>query len=132
MLRCSSSWARVMPTKNSRRSSSTCSSLGAAALVRQETFFDGDDEHDGKLQPLAACSVIKVDAVVVDFPGIGIVDQAGLLEKSFQAVFAGVLLVVLARGGEQLFDVRQPLLIFLGVAVERAFAGSPSRRGRGP
>ena len=83
-LKCNSSRARVMPTNNSRRSSSSCVGIVPAALVRQQPFFDGDDEHHREFQPLRGVQRHQRHAVVVDFPGVGVVDQAGFFQKLLQ------------------------------------------------
>ena len=53
-----------MPTKRSRRSSSSSVAVVVGAGVGQEAVFQGDDEDDGEFQPLAACRVISVTAPV--------------------------------------------------------------------
>ena len=103
----------------------------AAPLVRQQPFFDRNDEHDRKLQPLGGVHRHQRHAVVVHFPGVGVVDQAGLLQKVFELIGAGILLVEFAGGGQEFFDVRQSLLIvgIVGFLEHRPIARfHPARR----
>ncbi len=62
--RYSSFFARVMPTKQSRRSSSTSSSLRQAPLVRQQALLDRQHVDDRELQPLRRVQRHHRDAIL--------------------------------------------------------------------
>ena len=96
--------------------------------VGQEALLQADDEDDGELQPLAACSVISVTAPGLVLPAVDGRGQADLLQEVDDRG-PRVLAVELAGGRDQLLDVGQPVLAAL-LRVGRP-GGRDSRSGSG-
>ena len=85
--------------------------LTPAPLVGQKSLFHGHDVDDGKLQPLRGVQGHQRDAVDVGLPIVGVVDQAGLLQKRLQA--AGRVRSSNSRATvSNSSDVGQPLVVF--------------------
>ena len=74
--RYSSFIARVMPTKHSRRSSSTSSSLRQAPLVRQDALLHREHVDDRELQPLGRVQRHHRDAVRLLVPAVHVAAPA--------------------------------------------------------
>ena len=93
-------------------------SILLAALMRQQSFFDGHEKDDGKFQPLRGVKRHQRHAIDLGFPAVGVADQRSFLQKRLERVpAAAVPLVELPRDREQFFDVGQPLLVFLVARV---------------
>ena len=56
----------------------------AAPLVRQQPLLQGDDEHDGKFQPLGGVQRHQRDLVGARFPVVGVGDQRSLFQEWLQ------------------------------------------------
>ncbi len=93
-----------------------------AALVRQQTMLDRHQKDDGELQPLGRVQRHQRDFVALGLPIVGFIHQPGIFQIDFQLPAARVVLIELPRIGQQFFDIRQPIEVFLVVAARQVIA----------
>ena len=124
-----------MPTKSSRRSSSSSLSVSLARAWGSRPSSSATMKTTGNSSPLAACSVISVTAPVSSSQrSIG--EARVISARKSWIAGAGMLVVEFAGGRDQLVEVRQAVLAlvarFLGQVVaiarrDRGAGGSPPR-----